>query len=628
MLSLAEADVGKLNPQIKLQMKIKANKIIPLQEARILPEVQILIVGGASLDRLDGREEIVAGGAGMYTAMAARRSGATVTLYAPRPEPMPGALQPVAAGLTWLGPSIRPEDLPRFEINHHDGRTTYVSAFFGAEDELSPEGLPEDLSGFDAVHLVPLGDIRRQYAFLQACRVRGARCISAGTALTLMKTQADEARAVLQSADIFFMNESEAIHLFGSLARVHSRPDQLLFVTRGRQGATVVQGKTQTDVAGVPATLLDPTGAGDTFCGVALVGVAAAMHPVMAARRAMPLAAEMTTKVGPAALLSELPAPIAATDARVIVHEQQLQHIAALIAGLPDITPFAFTGPDLPATDHPAALDYFFTSALQQFGFWTAANDHYAQPLIAHIDGEQRKGAFYLFRAWMRWLENDPERLSPAAQAKLTVAELRAVLRADDGGEPMPELDTHLALARAYGRDMLALGLTPSIALARINASGAPVTALLQLLDHIGGYKEDPLRKKSALLAVILLQRPETWLVANAAEVPPIVDYHVMRSCLRMGLIEVREPTLRERLVRRALLPESDEWAVRSAAFGAMQQLVTLSGKSMGAVDWFFFRARERCPEMSPPRCAECAVDPACAHRKDLFQPVHRTSFY
>ena len=48
----------------------------------------------------------------------------------------------------------------------------------------------------------------------------------------------------------------------------------------------------------------------------------------------------------------------------------------------------------------------------------------------------------------------------------------------------------------------------------------------------------------------------------------------------------------------------------------------------MGAVDWFFFSARRRCPEMIEPDCPNCPVDPVCAHRKELFQPVRRTSFY
>ena len=67
---------------------------------------------------------------------------------------------------------------------------------------------------------------------------------------------------------------------------------------------------------------------------------------------------------------------------------------------------------------------------------------------------------------------------------------------------------------------------------------------------------------------------------------------------------------------------------MRLAAYEAVMALVQRSGRSMGAVDWFFFNARRRCPEMTEPECACCAVDPACAHRKALFQPVLRTTFY
>jgi hypothetical protein len=45
-------------------------------------------------------------------------------------------------------------------------------------------------------------------------------------------------------------------------------------------------------------------------------------------------------------------------------------------------------------------------------------------------------------------------------------------------------------------------------------------------------------------------------------------------------------------------------------------------------VDWFFFNSRRRCPEMTEPICEHCQVDPICAHRKELFQPVIRTTFY
>jgi hypothetical protein len=110
--------------------------------------------------------------------------------------------------------------------------------------------------------------------------------------------------------------------------------------------------------------------------------------------------------------------------------------------------------------------------------------------------------------------------------------------------------------------------------------------------------------------------------------VEPVIDYHHMRSCLRMGLLDVLDPDLKEVLIVRRLLDASDEWAVRRAAWGAIRQIVAGSGKSTGAVDWFFFNARRRCPEMAEPECFQCPVDPVCAHRKELFQPVLRTTFY
>ena len=593
-----------------------------------MSELQILIIGGASLDKLAGADHLVPGGAGMYTAMSAHRSGADVTLYAPRPNPIPDALHPISDRLTWLGPSIAQEDFAHFEILYDDGRANYVTSKFGTEDSLSTAELPHDLSAFDCIHLVPLGNIRRQHEILSLCRERGAQRISAGTALELINKQPDDANAVLRDADILFMNEEEAVRLFGSMSAVNCRPDQLIYVTRGRDGASVIQGETITDLAGVAAAVVDPTGAGDTFCGATLVAIAAGLHPVMAARRAMPLAAQLTEATGPAALLRSLPPPAAALDTRVVADETQIDRIATLIADINEITAFPFTGPDLPATDHPAALDFFFATTLQQFGFWTASNGRYEQPLIATVDGAERKGAFYLFRAYLRWLEHDPARLTPAGQAALTKSDLLRLLRADDDSDPMPALELHLSLAQQYGRDMLALELTPQSLMQRANASRSPLRSLMAHLDHIGGYKEDPLRKKSSLLAIALQQRPEGFLADDEIDAPPIVDYHIMRSCLRTGLIDVQDDALESKLVNREFLSETEEWAVRIAAHAAIEQLVTKSGKSMGAVDWFFFQARRRCPEMSEPLCKQCAIDPACAHRKTLFQPVRRTSFY
>ncbi len=592
----------------------------------------LLVIGGASLDVLHFAGQTVgsAGGAGLYTAAAAARVGARVAMYGPRPDPLPAALAPATHVFTWFGPLIPPDQLPRFEIAHESGgRTTMLDAFFGAEASLDPEGLPADLARYRLVHIVPMGSARRQLAFLGACRARGARRIAAGTFLGAVTEDADAVRALMAGCDLFFMNRNEATVLFGSPEAARIAAGKLLFVTLGAEGALVVQGDHVTHLPGQPARELDPTGAGDTFCGATLALLARGEHPIMAARQGIALAAHMIGAPGPAALWEDGPVPAPVEDTRVAVNWPQVRRVAGLIAALPEVQPFDFTGPDFPPAGHPAALDYFATATLQQFGFWAEAAGHYHGPLLAPLAGAVRKGSDYLWRAWLRPLGDDPGFYTPARQAALSRGELEALFRADDGTMPMPALGLHLAQAQAYGRDMLALNLTPADLVAAAQREPRPLATFLAGLDHVGGYKEDPLRKKAGLLALILAQRPERWLNPGPAETfPPVIDYHLMRSCLRIGLVDVLDAGLAAALVDRRQVSPAEEWAVRLAAYRAVEALARLSGRSMGAVDWFFFNARRRCPEMTEPECSRCAVDPVCAHRKELFQPVLRTVFY
>jgi sugar/nucleoside kinase (ribokinase family) len=592
----------------------------------------LLVIGGASSDILHLKDRTVtcAGGAGMYVAMAARRCGVKTVLFGPRPEPYPAALSPVAARLTdWLGPAIPQAQGLHFEIDYRGEKTEYLNYNIEAELALSPEALPADLSAYDLVHVGPLGEATKQLSFIRACRQRGARRVSAGTGLFIAEGQPEIVQAIVAETDVFFMNEREHQAVFGALEDASTRPGHLLYVTLGEQGAFVVQGDTRAWVPAVPTEELDPTGAGDAFCGATLAFLLQDHHPVMAARRAVTLAAEMIARVGPEALLSDAPAPEAALDPRVRVNAPQVRQVAAAIATLPEVTPFSFIGPVLPPAGHPRALEFFFAGTLQQFGFWTVRDGRYERPLIAGIGGSDLKGSDYLWASFLRRIEQDPTFCAPERQASLSRAELEAVFRADSGEMPMPALDIHLEEARRYGRDMLALGLTPQQVLDEAMASAQPLRTFLARLDQIGGYKEDPLRKKSSLLALILNQRPERFLPLRRDEhVEPVIDYHGLRTCLRVGLIDVVDEVLHEKLRDRRLISAEEEWAVRYAAYRSRQTTVTLSGKSEGAVDWFFFSARKRCPEMTEPVCELCQIDPVCAHRKALFQPVWRTTYY
>ncbi len=170
----------------------------------------IWVVGTASLDVLHfaGQTAHTAGGAGLYTALAAHRAGAHTGLLAPRPEPMPVPLQPVAERVHWLGPAIAPETLPRLEIAHHgEGRATLLQASWGAEAQLMPALLPTAIRHAAFVHIAALSIAQRQLEFVQA--IRQARepysfpRISVGTYARLVYGETASVRRLFDQADLF-----------------------------------------------------------------------------------------------------------------------------------------------------------------------------------------------------------------------------------------------------------------------------------------------------------------------------------------------------------------------------------------------------------------------------------------
>jgi ribokinase len=267
---------------------------------------ELFVVGTVSLDTLHfaGQTVQTVGGAGLYTALAAHRAGARTGLFAPKPEPLPALLRPIDERLLWVGPSTSPQALPRLEIEHHgQGRATLLDADWGAEPHLIPDLIPPEMAQSSLFHIAALSTAQRQLDFLTAIRHRQpASLISVGTYARLVYGDWERVRRLLALADIFFMNENEANGLFGRLDHLHTPPGRLLFVTLGEVGVLVVEEQEVTPVPGHPATELDPTGAGDTFCGATLAGLTRHLSPVAAAREGVILAARTVEAAGPAAL--------------------------------------------------------------------------------------------------------------------------------------------------------------------------------------------------------------------------------------------------------------------------------------------------------------------------------------
>jgi sugar/nucleoside kinase (ribokinase family) len=207
-----------------------------------------------------------------------------------------------------MGPLVPLEDLPRLEIAHHgEGRATLLNASWGAEAQLVPEAIPPQAHDAAFVHIAALSAAQRQFAFVQAMREVGdgrlRPRVSVGTYARLVYEDTATVRRMWDLADLFFLNENEAHGLFGHVEQARTRPGALLFVTLGARGVLVIEGQNVTHLEGRGVQEVDPTGAGDTFCGATLAGLAQGMAPVAAAEYAAVLAAQTVQAIGPTALL-------------------------------------------------------------------------------------------------------------------------------------------------------------------------------------------------------------------------------------------------------------------------------------------------------------------------------------
>ena len=271
---------------------------------------RILVIGTASLDilhlnLLQPPQTIhTVGGAGLYTALAAAKAGAHVTLFAPKPTTMPQALQPAAKLIEWIGPICEADNLPRLEIAHYgNGKAELKGASWGAELTMTPEELPDDLSDYAFVHIAALSSAQRQLEFLNACRQRSATQISVGTYARLVHNQSDTVRELQTTANLFFMNENECKGLFGSIEAAHEAENAILFVTLGERGALVLHNHKRLALPAQVTNEQDPTGAGDTFCGATLAKLAQGEEIEQAARFGGKWAAKTIAFPGPFALL-------------------------------------------------------------------------------------------------------------------------------------------------------------------------------------------------------------------------------------------------------------------------------------------------------------------------------------
>lgn len=585
----------------------------------------LVVVGCPSMDRLMGPDgEVIApGGSGFNTALAARAGGVDVGLVAAIPTHLPAEIGAAfgPGGLRRDGLVVREGPLASFHIVYDaEQNADYLGVELTIERTLTGDDLPEDWLSARHVHVGPLGaSSRRQLDFVRRIRERGFDgTLSVGSFLGDLDEDRAAVFSLVDEASLFFLNAAE----FQELYPGGPPPEPMIVVTEGSRGATVHAGGVASHHPAPEVDVVDPTGAGDAFCGGYLAGWLSGETPIDSAFEAADL---VLGGFGSTRLVERVADSVAP---RVRIDLDRVDLVAGMLSTEARASALDFAGFPFPEQDDPLALETLALATLHQYGFWTADVAGWTEPMYATAGGRRFKGSDYVWQAFTRAVERDPSVLDPRRLA--TEPALFDQICADDTGRcPIPSVEAHRRLQQEYGTALLATGgFRPILDEAnRADRSGA---ALLQRLARLPGFAEDPLAKKANLLLIILANRPERFLdLRDPESVTPIVDYHLMRSCLRTGCVEIVDPELCSRVERRGWVDELEEAAIRGACFRAIDLLVERSAQTQAAVDGFFFsNARRVCVEVGEPRCDECPAHAACARRTTLFQPVIRTTAY
>ncbi|HEY1941162.1 MAG TPA: PfkB family carbohydrate kinase [Roseiarcus sp.] len=276
-------------------------------------------LGNLSIDDLvfvDGTTQwAVPGGNAVYAALGMAVWGERPRVIAPFGPDYPVAK--LEGRLDMSGCPRLPATLRDWGLYEDDGSRQFVFRSTTREwDDFSPR--PADVTGsIPAAHLAPL-PWERHVGLVSALRAAGARAISIDLDdRKLRSVPIDAVAALIRSVDLFMPSRQDGRAIFPEASPADTvrrfrdmAPDTALIVLKCGAEGSIAHAAGSRDLITVPAfpvAAVDATGAGDSFCGGALVGYVRTANPVQAVLHGAVSASFCVETVGCAGLLNSAP---------------------------------------------------------------------------------------------------------------------------------------------------------------------------------------------------------------------------------------------------------------------------------------------------------------------------------
>lgn len=238
--------------------------------------MDIVTIGHASLDRVKtgGAENLQLGGAAVYSAMASKifsDTGIVSRVGRDFPAEFYSLLR--KAGIDTFGLKKVPGKSASFSIEYDkDGAAKYNSYELNVGIHIRPEDIPNSYLRAKAFHIAPMA-ASKQKIFLEFLRKNSGALVSLNTHIGYFLKYKKEIAELISGADVFTINDEEAMRLTGTRSIEHSLnalkriEHKLIIVTMGVYGSIAIEKEITFFPSVYQAKTVDLTGCGDAFAG-------------------------------------------------------------------------------------------------------------------------------------------------------------------------------------------------------------------------------------------------------------------------------------------------------------------------------------------------------------------------
>lgn len=230
-----------------------------------------------------------------------------------------------------------------------------------------------------------------------------------------------------------------------------------------------------------------------------------------------------------------------------------------------------------------------------------------AQPLAGTVGGVLRRGWDYLSAKFEADARVDSRVLTPMRWSEMSDDEFSELFRDPSLGLTLSDVPGRVALVRDLGVTMKRRGWTwlDDLYAACDGRAATGDPNLFELLAQFRAYS-DPVRKKSSFL-LSLMRNSGFWRYVDDEKVGPPVDYHEVRGHLRIGTVSVNDADLRQKLLSRLPVSESEDVAIRQAVYDAIMLVSELTGlRNPSQHHYLFWNVFRCCCNRESPHCQKC----------------------